>query len=324
MGKANQPREATKARVQSTALGQGGRVARWQLLACGLPSSTADSWIAGGWLIPTRRGVYAIGALVRTELTDLWDAILYAGPGAMLSHGTAGHWRGLLRYPPRDGIHVSTPRRVASIKGVHVHARRHLARDTHNGLPVTDPTQTVLDIASVESARATRYALAQLDFDKALDLDALWDATGRGCLGTARLRAAIALHNPEYGRLHEGVEVNFFELLESVHFDPMPEVSVELEPGLTVDFYFRRHGVVVETDGADNHDSDEQQLEDARRDLRCRQRGLQVIRYRRAQLLHEPGVVLADLSGQLDAQALTRGIAAARYDDAGNVSYRSS
>ena len=78
---------------------------------------------------------------------DLWAAILYAGPGAMLSHGTAAHWRGLIDYPPPT-IEVSTPRKTKSISGVKVYARREFQRDFHDRLPVTSIAQTVLDLAA--------------------------------------------------------------------------------------------------------------------------------------------------------------------------------
>ncbi len=285
--------------VQDIAGRQAGRVAWWQLRAVGVAPGSLHRWTKTGWLIPTRPRVYALGVVMSGELAACWDAILYAGPGAMLSHASAAHRRGLIRYPP-GVVHVSTPRRVRSANRIHVHARRDLERMMHDGVPTTTPTQTMLDLAAGGgSPTLIRRALAQLDFQHELDLAALQDATGKGRLGTRPLRAAMERYHPDFGRLYDGVETEFYELLESVDFDPMPEVGVELEPGLIVDFFWRAHRAVVETDGSDNHDSPAQRLTDARRDLRCRQLGLEVIRYRRGQVRGEPALVVADLTAQL-------------------------
>lgn len=86
-------------------------------------------------LHPLYSGVYAVGHTALSTEGLLSAALLYAGPGAMLSHGTAAWWLGLTgRRPPL--IHVSTPRQVLSMPGVLVHGRRSLERVWHRQLPV--------------------------------------------------------------------------------------------------------------------------------------------------------------------------------------------
>ncbi|HEY2654854.1 MAG TPA: hypothetical protein VGI55_03635 [Solirubrobacteraceae bacterium] len=78
--------------------------------------------------------VYAVGHRARSRDADLWAAILYADPGAMLSHATAAHWRGLINHPPRM-IDVTTPRKIKSITGVRVYAQREPKRHLHHRIP---------------------------------------------------------------------------------------------------------------------------------------------------------------------------------------------
>src|SRR5205807_1040844 len=67
---------------------------------------------------------------------ELAAAVMYAGPGAMLSHATAAWWWRLTdRQPPL--IHVSTPRDCHSLTGLKVHGRRGVERVWRNGLTVT-------------------------------------------------------------------------------------------------------------------------------------------------------------------------------------------
>jgi very-short-patch-repair endonuclease len=298
--------DPAKLALQRQAVRQAGRIATWQFAPLGITRGRIQSWTASGFLIPLMPRVYAVGTVIDSAVARLWETILYAGPGAMLSHATAGHWCGLLRYPARDGlIHVSTPRRIGSTRGFEVHGRRKFERCFHQGLPVSGWTQMLLDIAATESFRATRRALSVLGFRQQLNIPGLLneiDSRTGIVAGRDELRAAINQHRADYWRLNEGLETDMYELLESVNFEPMPEVNVELGPKLIVDFYFREHGVVVEGDGRAGHDAPEQQLEDARRDLRLRGMGLIVIRYRHAQINGEPELVLLDLRSQLAAR----------------------
>jgi hypothetical protein len=63
--------------------------------AKGHPEKGAEAkWIKRGYLNPKLPGVYAVGHGAPGIEGDLAAALLYAGPGAMLSHGTAAWWFG--------------------------------------------------------------------------------------------------------------------------------------------------------------------------------------------------------------------------------------
>src|ERR1700684_932806 len=115
--------EIATLRVGKFAARQQARVALHQLTLLGIGRSTIDRWLAGGVLHRRLPGIYAVGSPARTVESDLWEAVLYAGPGAMLSHATAAKWSDMIdRWPAV--IHVSTPRRRRSLSGICVHPRR--------------------------------------------------------------------------------------------------------------------------------------------------------------------------------------------------------
>src|SRR5579863_4788579 len=109
-----------KERVAGVAGRQGGRISLGQLRWLGVATSTAQAWEAAGYLQRVLPAIYAVGHAAPSREADLWSAVLYAGPGAMLSHSTAARWLGLIDYSPRV-IQVSTPRKVSSLPGVRVY-----------------------------------------------------------------------------------------------------------------------------------------------------------------------------------------------------------
>ena len=96
------PHELAKVRVAQIAKRQHNRIASHQLTRLGVSGSTVRDWMRAGYLHPRLRGVYAVGSPARTTESDLFEAVLYAGPGAMLSHVTAASWLGLIDHARRD------------------------------------------------------------------------------------------------------------------------------------------------------------------------------------------------------------------------------
>src|ERR1700739_3680786 len=111
---------SAKERVRCVADRQSGRVGAAQLAALGINTVVVSQWVRQGYLIVELPRVYAVGHRAKSVQADLVAAVLYAGPGAMLSHATALWWRGLIDHQPWP-IQVSTPRRCRPIDGVKVH-----------------------------------------------------------------------------------------------------------------------------------------------------------------------------------------------------------
>ncbi len=137
-----------KLRVRGLADRQFGRVRRDQLSRLGIDRGQIAHWRRESYLGLVLPTVFAVGHCAPSVEADLAATLLYAGPGAMLSHATAAWWLGLIDHRP-VGIDLSTPRRCKSVPGVRVHDRRPDARIWHRNLPITPIAQTALDLASV-------------------------------------------------------------------------------------------------------------------------------------------------------------------------------
>lgn len=271
---------------------QWGVVARWQLEQCGISSTTISRWAAAGRLHRIYPGVYAVGHRAICTEGRLLAAVLYAGPGAALSHASAAHWWELLPSLPST-TDVTSPRRRRSLPGVRVHHLPGFERLMHRGLPVTPVARTLLDFASVAPLDLVRKAVAQADFRRRIDLEAIDAITGVGRPGSARLKEALALHRPEYARTLSPLEDRFLDLCRR-HRIPTPQVNVEV-CGFKVDMLWRTEHLIVELDGVAGHDTDAQRTRDRHRDLTLRRAGHSVLRYSWHQVALQAAEVAADV-----------------------------
>lgn len=291
------PKWRGKVRVSAVAAKQWGRIHWLQLRGCGVGEATISKWVADGYLSVVHPRVYAVGHLAPSKEADLIAAVLYAGPGAMLSHVTAAWWWRLTDRRPRL-IDVSTPARRRPRPGLRIHSRRSVGRILHNRIPVTAVPQTLLDVATSEPLGTVRYMLAEADYHRLIDFSRMDEVLGRGKPGSSRLRRAIAIHSPDLARTKSPVERDFLALCEESGV-PRPLVNVRV-CGFTVDCYWPQHRLVVELDGGKGHGTERQVARDHGRDLKLRGAGIAVRRYAKRQIRDERSQVLADLWAALD------------------------
>ena len=289
-----------RAVVAEVARQQWGLVHWDQLIRLGVSRAMISRWLAEGYLQVVLPRVYAVGHRAPSFEADLTAAILYAGPGSMLSHATAAWWWELTDRKPKV-IEVSTPRRCRGVRGLVVHGRRSVKAVPHKRLPVTDVAQTLLDRATTHPLNDVRYALAEADYHRLVDFDELRRAACRGRPGSRRLRTAIDSHWPELARTRSRVERAFLFLCEEGGL-PRPLVNEKLH-GLTVDVYWPQYRLVVELDGARGHGTERQVARDHGRDLILRQNRIIVRRYAEPQVLSDGGAVLADLLEAIDVSS---------------------
>jgi len=260
--------------------------------------STVQAWEAQGYLARVHPRVYAVGHSASSREADLWAAVLFAGPGAMLSHGTAAHWRGLIDYPP-GRIEVSTPRQVRSLERIRVYGRRpEVERQSHRGIPVTPIPVMMVDLAATSSARVVHRALGQLDFQKLLDIDSLLAACGSGRRGAKRLREAIDEYDPRRKYANGRLEDDFYTFCQQRRL-PLPRLNRHVHD-IKVDAYWPRQGLVVELDSELAHGSPAQRRRDRRNDLILRSHGLTVHRYDWDLVHEQPAAVCADVLSALE------------------------
>jgi len=279
-------------RLRRLADRQCGRVSVAQLGALGIESWVIARWVDGGYLHQVLPRVYAVGHRASSVDADVWAAVLYAGPGAMLSHATALWWHGLIENRPWP-LQVTTPRRCRSLRGIRVYGRRGCERIPHNGVPTTSLEQALLDFATSAPSERLRHALAVADFKQVLDVPALRVIAGDGRPGSPKLRKALERHEPKLARTRSELERLFLPLCERIGI-PLPEVNVYIA-GVLVDAVWRDKRLVVELDGRDNHSSWAQIQEDRSKELRLRAAEFGVVRYGTRQLEEEAPHVEADL-----------------------------
>ncbi len=279
---------------------QWGRVSARQLRELGATEGRITRWIRDGYLRQILPHVYAVGHVAESVEAELIAAVLYAGPGAMLSHATALWWYGLLDQRPAR-IHVSTPRKAASPPGLEVHGRRRLELVHHRRLPATTVSQALLDFAATAPLNGVVRALAEGDYQRVLDRGELRALCGPGRPGSSTLKKALRRHAPELARTKSELERAFHALCRRGGIADY-EVNRRL-CGIIVDAFWPEVGVVVELDGVQGHATPAQMRRDHRRDLMLRAAGYVVVRYSYDQVTYEPELVLADLRAVLASAA---------------------
>lgn len=219
-------------------------------------------------------------------------ATLACGPSAILSHRSAGALYGLAVERLRL-IEVSV-RRSGKISrpGIKVRSRPSLPSHdvgTLDGMPVTSPLRTMLDLATVLGPRGLERAVNEADKRDVIDPETLRRRLENyaGEPGVRPLRRL--LDRDTFVLSDEELERLFLPLaLESGL--PLP-LTKEMVNGFEADFYCPDLGLVVETDGWRYHRTPSTQSRDALRDQIHTASGLTPLRFSHHQVKHEPAHV---------------------------------
>lgn len=174
---------------------QHGVVARWQLLARGVPAHAIDSRVRRGELIPMHPGVYRMRGAPATREMKWHAATLAVGADGVLSRRAAAALHRL------DGIRRIRPEvtgpysRLPLLDGVDVHRTRTLsAHDvaTVDGIRVTTVARTLLDCCAVLPFDVVEQATHDAVIRKKVTRTDLWVVLdrvgGRGVGGTVMFR----------------------------------------------------------------------------------------------------------------------------------------
>ncbi len=183
-------------RVAQIAARQHGLVSARQLLACGLDRNAIAVRVRRGSLHRIHRGVYAVGHDALTQAATFIAAVLACGAGAALCDYAAAAHHEMLGWD-RTEPDVTVPRNGGrKIDGIRVHRRRLDPRDvwTRDGIRVTSPARTLLDLAATMGPKALRRTVRQAQAERHVNVRALLEILQRhpGHRGAACLRAVIA------------------------------------------------------------------------------------------------------------------------------------
>jgi transcriptional regulator with AbiEi antitoxin domain of type IV toxin-antitoxin system len=228
-----------------------------QLRGLGLDRFWVRRRVQQGLLHPVHRGVYVVGAPVVSVRGRYLAGVMACGPDTGLSHRAAGdHWG---MRPNATRVEVTVPRGRAGPPGIQVHRSRMLSpKDftVHEGIPVTSPARTLLDLSAVvrphELARAIDRAERLRIFDLT-DIAELLDRA-KGRRGARALRRAIAAYEPSTQKSE--LERRFKRLLETAADIPTPTFNAAVEGEQAtheVDAYWPDNQLAVQLDGFDFH-----------------------------------------------------------------------
>ena len=230
-----------------------------QLVALGYTRHQIAHAAATNRLIRRHKGVFALGHEALSDRATIIAALLAAGRGAVVSHGTAAYvWKLIPSMPPF--VHVTVQgRRPRNRKGVRVHQAQRLDTTIHQHLPITTPLQTIAQLPPHARPRAR---------DEALVLDLV-------------PRTADDDAEPTLSELERALR----PALKAAGL-PRPRVN-EFVLGHRVDFHWPEHRVVVETDGWRTHSRRRAFESDRARDAQLAAAGWIVLRFTWRQVIRE-------------------------------------
>lgn len=259
-------------------------VARRQLREAGVSDKMVRSRVQRAQLVRLHPGVYAAAhAHLRPRGTWL-AAVLAVGAPAVLSHRAAAALHGIRQWHG-GGVDVTTAARVRStLPGVRVHRTRRMDPPEFadvDGIPVTTPARTLVDLAAVLPADRLARAFREADRLRLLDLRAVRDAADRARArpgaGHATLRTVLDELEAVGATAHSPLEDGFLRVVAHARL-PAPQVNVWLE-GIEVDAYWAGAKVVVQVDGWAFHRSRHAFQRDREKDAALVAAGLRVVRF---------------------------------------------
>ncbi|MBA3262686.1 MAG: DUF559 domain-containing protein [Thermoleophilaceae bacterium] len=165
-----------------------------------------------------------------------------------------------------------------------------------DGIPVTTPTRTLIDLADVLPPRQLERVLDEAQYLR-LDLDGLRPIPGRR--GRGVLASVLAGHDAGSTRTRSELEERMLSLCHRFRL-PTPEVNATVE-GYEVDFVWRHEKLIVETDGWMAHGTRGAFERDRRRDAELLAGGWRVLRVSYDRLEREPDWVAARIGEVLRA-----------------------
>jgi Transcriptional regulator, AbiEi antitoxin/Protein of unknown function (DUF559) len=290
-------------RVGDLAAKQHGVISLAQLVAAGFTKNVVARWVAAGRLHRIHRGVYAVGHTALTAAARDLAAVLACGPGAVLSHRSAGVRLVIVRYAPK--LEVTVPGRRVRRPGIVVRGSTSLEvedRGVVDRIPITSPARTIVDLAEVLTERRLADAIHEAEVQRIFDLRKLEGAMARvpGRAGRHKLRRVIAGYDGGPPMTRTEIEILFLRLCIDYAI-PRPLVNIWIH-GFEVDFYWPDAALVVETDGAATHLTRKAFHEDRRRDRILAANDIQVLRVTWRDLRDDP----AGLAGEIRPVVLAR------------------
>jgi very-short-patch-repair endonuclease len=238
--------------------------------------------------------VYLVGHTALGPLTREQAAVLACGPGAVLSHRSAAAVWGLLRVIRFVDVTVRGRKRK-NRPGLRIHSVSHLEPSQirrHQGIPLTSPARTLLDLAEVVSRRDLERAYDEAQFRDLVTREEIFDLLARspGRRGQAPLRSLLDLD----AVTRSSAERKLLRLMRNGGLGP---THLNTRIGLyEVDMLWEPQRLIVEVDGYAYHSSRSAFERDRLRDADLQAAGYRVVRVTWRQLVTEPEALVRRLA----------------------------
>jgi len=225
-------------------------------------------------------------------------ATLACGDGAVLSHRSAAALWGI-GTENIGRIDISVMRRCRLLRpGLHIRSRPALTPHSvvsRSGIPVTGPTQTLVDLATELPPLQMERTVNEADKRGLVDPETLRSELGRRA-GQPGVRPLRNLLDKRTFRLSDSdLEVLFRPITASAGL-PLPLTKQRVN-GYEVDFFWPDLGLVVETDGLRYHRTPSAQARDVQRDRTHLLAGMTPLRFTHYEVKFEPARVQRTLEG---------------------------
>ncbi|HEX4669952.1 MAG TPA: type IV toxin-antitoxin system AbiEi family antitoxin domain-containing protein [Solirubrobacterales bacterium] len=237
-------------------------------------------------------GVYAVGHIALSDHGRCMAAILACGRRAVLSHESAAWLWGFFPTCPVKP-EVSVPNAGRPRAGVRAHRVVPFSLGevgSQEGIPVTSPARTLLDLAATNRGRRLQQAIEKakrLDRLDLAEIDALIRHK-RSAPGTRRLREAAEIYrDPAISRSRP--ELLFLDLVKRAGL-PRPALNTFVA-GHEIDAYWEVERFAVEVDGWDAHRTREAFEADPLRQENLKLAGIDSIRVTARRVEREPAAV---------------------------------
>jgi hypothetical protein len=255
---------------------QYGVVSRQQAIHAGLSRFAISRRLAGGRLTVVLPGVFAISGVPTSQLQRFMAACLWAGDGAVASHRAAASlWEieGFASAPVEISL---AGRRTQPPKGVICHQVASLPPGDvtrRQGIPVTTPSRTLLDLGAVAGKRRVERAMHQLlrrGLTSVAKLErTVSEARGKGHRGVGVLRGILKACGPAYVPPESELEAAVFNMFRGSGLPmPVPQYRIRDDDGnviLRADFALVEDRLIMPVDGYSVHSDREAWYEDRRK-----------------------------------------------------------
>jgi very-short-patch-repair endonuclease len=271
-----------------------------QALTCGVTKGAVDAKVRSGAWVRVAKGVYRLAGFEEGWAQALWIAHLSAGPASVVSHEAAAQLHDL-RKVQRDLVTLTVPSGYhPRVPGARFTSSSEPAthRVVVNGLPVTTPARTIVDLAGRPDVSAARMDAIVVAAHRERKVTVSQVAAVVGELGRAG-RPGIRKLDKVFEARAPGPPIPASELEEQLHvvlrlagLDHLAVPQHPLPAGPLVGFAdaaFPLAKLIIEADGRRWHSQEEDMERDRERDLQAAIQGWLTVRLMHRHLRRDPG-----------------------------------